>query len=249
MLKDKVIFFSHDSIFARLMLDYLLSQEDIEIVGVVLSTCIMRRGKTPILDYWKLFRTCGLSYILYLLYANVLYPILGQSKFPSIKKQQKKYGFKIINTLDVNSSSGIIKQLQDLDSDYFVSGHFNQIFSKDLLTIPHKDAINIHPSLLPNWKGVDPVVSAIANNDHNFGVTVHQLTKGVDQGGIYKQKKLSAKKNNLLETYMSLFQLGVETFVKVRGQSSLSEQDKNQGSYYSWPSPQDFKKSKYYFKS
>ena len=248
MAKDKVIFFSHDSIFACLMLDYLLSQEDIEVVGVVLSTCIMRRGKMPILDYWKLFRTCGLGYILYLLYANILYPILDHSRFSSIKKQQKKYGFKIINTLDVNSS-GVIKQLQVLDSDYFVSGHFNQIFSEDLLTIPHKDAINIHPSLLPNWKGVDPVVSAIANDDHSFGVTVHQLTKDVDQGGIYKQKKLSTKKNSLLETYMSLFQLGIETFVKVRGQSSLSEQNKNQGSYYSWPSSQDFKKSKDYFKS
>ncbi|API87385.1 formyltransferase family protein [Francisella uliginis] len=248
MSKDKVIFFSHDSIFARLMLDYLLSQEDIEIVGVVLSTCIMRRGKMQILDYWRLYRTCGLGYILYLSYANILYPILGQSKFPSIKKQQKKYGFKIINTLDVNSSS-VIKQLQVLDSDYFVSGHFNQIFSEDLLMLPHKDAINIHPSLLPKWKGVDPVVSAIANNDHNFGVTVHQLTKDVDQGGIYEQKKLSAKKNSLLETYTSLFQLGIETFVKVRDQSSLSEQNKNQGSYYSWPSSQDFKKSRIYFKS
>ncbi|AJI54440.1 formyl transferase family protein [Francisella philomiragia] len=247
MSKDKIVFFSHDSIFARLMLDYLLSQEDIEIVGVVLSTCIMRRGKSPIFDYWRLYRTCGLNYILYLLYANILYPIFRKNKFLSIKQQQKKHNFKVVKTLDVNSKK-VTKQLQDLEADYFVSGHFNQIFSEKSLEIPKRNAINIHPSLLPNWKGVDPVVSAIANNSYNFGVTVHRLTIGIDQGDIYEQKKLLSKKRNLLETYMSLFQLGIETFTKVRNQTNLNRQDNTQGSYYSWPSSKDFRKTRDYFK-
>ena len=237
---DRLVFFSHDSIYSRVMLDYLLSQKNIEVVAVVLSTCIMRRGKHEVYDYWRLIKKCGFKYIAHLLYVTLIYPVLGQKYFKSIGKQQKQHGFKLIKTVDVNSHK-IFNQLKELNADYFLSGYFNQIFASELLAIPRKKALNIHPSLLPMWQGVDPVISAFANNDSKLGVTLHLLTDKIDQGCIYAQRKLLIPPKNIIQIYIGLFKNGVEMFAEHKD-SKIIENSKEQESphYYSWPTKKDY---------
>jgi methionyl-tRNA formyltransferase len=63
------------------------------------------------------------------------------------------------------------------------------IFKKQLLNCA-KLAINIHPSLLPSFKGIDPIFWAIKSNEKVFGVTIHQMVEKVDEGKTFIQQEI-----------------------------------------------------------
>ena len=61
----------------------------------------------------------------------------------------------------------------------------------------YKKAFNIHPSLLPAFKGKDPIKDAINSRAKYTGVTIHKLTKKFDEGKIYKQYKVKIDRRDL----------------------------------------------------
>ena len=74
---------------------------------------------------------------------------------------------------------------------------FMKILSKNFINKFDGKIINIHPSLLPKYKGLNTHVRAIENNDKFAGCTVHYVTEKLDSGKIIMQKKIkiSAKDN------------------------------------------------------
>ena len=67
---------------------------------------------------------------------------------------------------------------------------FMKILSKDFINKFDKKIINIHPSLLPKYKGLDTHLRAITNKDKHAGCTVHYVTAKLDSGKIIMQKKV-----------------------------------------------------------
>ena len=65
-----------------------------------------------------------------------------------------------------------------------------KILSKDFINKFDKKIINIHPSLLPKYKGLDTHLRAITNKDKHAGCTVHYVTAKLDSGKIIMQKKV-----------------------------------------------------------
>ncbi len=60
--------------------------------------------------------------------------------------------------------------------------------------------INIHPSLLPNYKGINAIVRAFENKEKYTGITIHYVDEGVDTGKIIFQKKVRIKKSDTIES-------------------------------------------------
>ena len=60
--------------------------------------------------------------------------------------------------------------------------------------------LNIHPSLLPKYKGLDTHARALKNNDKYSGCTVHLVNSKLDSGKIILQKKVKIYKNDNIET-------------------------------------------------
>jgi phosphoribosylglycinamide formyltransferase-1 len=70
---------------------------------------------------------------------------------------------------------------------------FMRILSKEFIKKFHKKIINIHPSLLPKYKGLNTHSRAIKNKDKFAGCTVHYVTEKLDSGKIIMQKKIKIK--------------------------------------------------------
>jgi methionyl-tRNA formyltransferase len=77
---------------------------------------------------------------------------------------------------------GVVAQLADFKPDVIVVAAFGQILPKAILELPRLGCINIHPSLLPRYRGASPVASAILAGDDFSGVTIMLMDEGLDTG-------------------------------------------------------------------
>lgn len=79
-------------------------------------------------------------------------------------------------------------QLANLKADVMVVAAFGMLLPPAVLTIPRLGCINIHPSLLPRWRGAAPIVHTILAGDTTTGVTIMQMEAGLDTGPILLQR-------------------------------------------------------------
>ena len=75
---------------------------------------------------------------------------------------------------------------------------FMKILSKNFIKKFKGKIINIHPSLLPKYKGLNTHKKAIENNDKYAGCSVHFVTAKIDSGKVIMQKKVKIKKNDTI---------------------------------------------------
>jgi len=85
---------------------------------------------------------------------------------------------------------GVLESLATWGADVFVVFAYGRLLPPAVLGLPKYGCINIHPSLLPLWRGASPVASAILNGDELTGVTVMQMDEGLDTGAILGQATL-----------------------------------------------------------
>lgn len=94
----------------------------------------------------------------------------------------------------------ILMQLQLWDIDYIICAGYMRIIGPTLLNNYKQRIINIHPSLLPKYRGVDALGQALANHDTRLGITVHFVDEGIDTGSIIKQLEFVVGKDESRET-------------------------------------------------
>ena len=94
----------------------------------------------------------------------------------------------------------IIQYFKALGVDYIVlAGWMRILSSKFIQAFPDK-IINIHPSLLPKYKGLDPIQRALDNGDEVTGCTVHIVTEELDSGRILMQEEVGILPNDTIES-------------------------------------------------
>ena len=112
-----------------------------------------------------------------------LYSNNNHNRLQSIAEQNK---IEFFREKDVNS--GFVKdRLEKAQPGLIVSVHLRKILKKEIFSIPGKGAINVHPSLLPKYRGLSPQHQAIIHGDSESGVTVHYIKELVDTGDIIIQ--------------------------------------------------------------
>ena len=94
----------------------------------------------------------------------------------------------------------IIRYFKGLNVDYIVlAGWMRILSSKFIRAFPDK-IINIHPSLLPKYKGLDPIQRALDNGDEVTGCTVHIVTEELDSGRILMQEEVGILPHDTIES-------------------------------------------------
>lgn len=73
--------------------------------------------------------------------------------------------------------------------DLFIIAVYGKIIPKEILEIPKHGALNIHPSLLPRWRGPSPIQYAIFEGDHETGVTIIAMDEKMDHGPVLESRK------------------------------------------------------------
>src|SRR3989344_1589573 len=100
--------------------------------------------------------------------------------------------------------------------DFFVVVSYGKIIPKEILEIPALGTINIHPSLLPHYRGPAPIVNAILNGDAETGVTIIKIDEEMDHGPILAQEKIGLTGNEFIgELEQKLAKLGGDLLVKI----------------------------------
>jgi len=111
----------------------------------------------------------------------------------------------------LSSNPEIIKSISTLSPDIIVVASYGKILPKEILEIPKKGSLNVHPSLLPKYKGASPIQTAIANNEKYTGVTIILMDEGVDTGNILTKKRLKIESSNTYQSLeLQLAKLGAE---------------------------------------
>jgi len=100
-------------------------------------------------------------------------------------------------------------------ADLFLVVSYGKIIPKKFLKIPPWGVLNIHPSLLPRWRGPSPIQYAILAGDSETGVTIMKIDEEMDHGPILAQKKFLISANtNYPELHDKLADLGAELLIE-----------------------------------
>lgn len=83
------------------------------------------------------------------------------------------------------------KRFESESWDVAIIVDYGKILPASLLSIPKKGFLNVHPSLLPRFRGASPMRSAILNNEQNTGVTIIHVDDQMDHGPIIAQKQIT----------------------------------------------------------
>ena len=120
-----------------------------------------------------------------------------------------------LNSLGISYLTDSINVSYDLVSDfgpkYLVSAYYRHIIKDDILELVEGRAINLHPSLLPDYRGCFSSVWAILNGETQTGITIHYVTSEVDGGNILVQKKIDILEE---DTAYSLYNKLISVFVR-----------------------------------
>ena len=111
------------------------------------------------------------------------------------KKSKIKYYINNYKNIDV-SEKQIFKQLSKFKIDLICLAGFMKILSEKFIKKFKKPILNIHPSLLPKYKGLNTHERVLKNNEKYSGSTVHLITPKLDSGKIILQKKIKVLKSD-----------------------------------------------------
>lgn len=103
-----------------------------------------------------------------------------------VKERALAYNLPVYQPMRMGNTD-VQKQLTNLELDALVVVSFSSLIPPKVLSIPNFGCINVHPSLLPRWRGASPIQHAILAGDAVTGVTIMQLDIGLDTGDILQQ--------------------------------------------------------------
>ena len=120
------------------------------------------------------------------------------------KAKRKNIKTKIINQKDYESKkdfeNALTNTLKNQNVDLVCLAGFMSILSKNFLKDWNRKVINIHPSLLPSFRGKNAVKQALENRVKTAGCSVHFVDEGIDTGEIISQEKVPVSSNDDEET-------------------------------------------------
>lgn len=128
---------------------------------------------------------------------------LGRQFGQIIREKLQKAGFLLVDP-------------ESKQADLIVVGFYGEILSKKMLEIPTYGALNVHPSLLPKYRGPSPVQNVILNNETKTGVTIILMDEKVDHGPMIAAEsfKIGSRKFTTPELTKELWELGGDLLVK-----------------------------------
>lgn len=138
----------------------------------------------------------------------------GSGKFvlPILEVLRKNFDLVfIVTTTDHQLNKETIKKLKKMNAPFAVLANFGLIIPPKILNLFPKGIFNIHPSLLPKYRGPTPGQTAILNGDKMTGVTIIKLDEEVDHGPILGQVEEPILSDDTADTlYERLFKIGAK---------------------------------------
>lgn len=155
---------------------------------------------------------------------------------PPVKELASEYGIPVNQPKNKEEFSQTIVLIRDLKPDIVVVAAYGRLLPADLLRIPAMGCINIHASLLPKYRGAAPIQRSILSGDRETGVTLMQMSAGMDEGDIISQKSTPIGKKTSGQLFEELAVLGGDLLTEtlpsiIDGSASRIRQDHERATY------------------
>jgi methionyl-tRNA formyltransferase len=146
-------------------------------------------------------------------------------------------GLAVVRSRDVNTDSDLLRRFEEDPPGLILVVDFGQIVKEPYLSLEPVGCLNIHPSLLPEYRGAAPVQRAIMEGETKTGVTVFRLVEEMDAGPIAMQEELPIPGDATAGEMLELLALrGSRIFINAleliqRGALTFSMQDHEKATY------------------
>ena len=217
-----------------------------EIIEVVQVNCKHSlENKTKEYFKWFGFWQCAKMGVVSIWYKlkNVFDAIFGYKIHKgshSVKGVAKciKSPFRIITN---SNAPDFVQHVRELNPDLIISYSAPQIIKEELLSVPKFGIINVHGSLLPDYRGCFPSFWYLFNDEILGGATVHYMSAKIDDGSIIEQGSVDISDcKSMFQVMKKTKHLGGELMVKAiqdiaNNEVSARPNDTSKGKYYTWP--------------
>ncbi len=133
--------------------------------------------------------------------------------------------------------NSVQKEFANLGADVAVVVAYGLLLPQEILDAPKFGCFNIHPSLLPRWRGASPIQRPIMEGDKKTGITIIKMDKGLDSGDMICQESFDLSGSETYATLSKKFSdMGAEILVKTlkelgKGNISFTKQDDSLTTY------------------
>jgi methionyl-tRNA formyltransferase len=134
------------------------------------------------------------------------------------------------------NSEDFLLMLRELNPDIVFVASFGQLLKSELLELPRTACVNLHASLLPDYRGAAPIIAAVLDGISVTGITFMKMDKGLDTGPMYCafEQRITDERADQLEEKLGLLAAEhVEIVIEkiVSGELELHEQDHDKMTY------------------
>ena len=112
-----------------------------------------------------------------------------------VKEFALEHNLSVFQPKSIRKEPEIQDELKKLEPDFFVTFAFGQILSQEVLDIPKFETINLHASLLPKYRGANPIQRAIINGDKETGICTMITELGLDCGDVCLRETIKIPDN------------------------------------------------------
>jgi len=109
-------------------------------------------------------------------------------RLSAVKLAAQELGLPVLQPESLRAAE-VLEQVRALAPECAVAVAYGQILRREFLEIPRRGVVNVHPSLLPRYRGASPIPAAILAGDDETGVTIMLMDTGMDSGPILAQRR------------------------------------------------------------
>lgn len=152
-----------------------------------------------------------------------------------IKINAQKHKIPVLTIRQWNNET--MKQLHSFKPDLFIVAAYGKLIPNDILNIPKFGVINIHPSLLPEYRGPTPIQTTLLNGDESTGISFIKMDEQMDHGPILHQIPFPLEKTDtfgsLMQSMFAQAAVNLPHVIKeyIAGKTKLQPQDDSQATY------------------
>ncbi|MEK6900538.1 MAG: methionyl-tRNA formyltransferase [Nanoarchaeota archaeon] len=166
----------------------------------------------------------------------VCQPDRGEER--AIKKLAEASGIPISQPEKLSKADELFETLSIVRPDFLLTFSYGQILTEKWLGLALIAPLNVHPSLLPKYRGPTPAQAALLNGDTESGLSLIKMTKGMDEGPIAFQEKMRIEAGTTCDELFTQFaELAAKKIpdailrVAEKGDATFKDQDSAQASY------------------
>ena len=258
----KIIILTNDDVAYSGILSYpILKKFSNEISGIFIQDGILNSNTNHLDLFNKVKKKSGLQFAIFLVLETIYYRIalslrrifnmnkhLGDCYLETNSNLGRIFNIPVFKMKGSVHDEIWLKKITELKPDLILSLRYGEILKKPLLNIPTKGVINFHPSLLPKYKGLGPILQALLHDEKEVGFSLHYMDEDIDAGKIIKREKIKIEKNESVSriTIRAHIEGGQKLSSVINdlknGDDKIEENVQDDGNYFSWAEKKSVKK-------